>query len=462
MKHPKKYPINRITNLIPYIALGITLGIANTSFAKVSEEEAARLGKDLTYVGAEMAGNAAGTITAYTGGLETNAAKVDERGFYSDPFANESPLFTITSSNYTKYQDNLTPGQIALFKSNPTYTMPIYQAHRSAGYPNHAIEDTAYNATHTETIEDIGLADFRHSVPFPIPQNSLEVVFNNSFRYRVDKFEHTIIAAIVKANGNKVINRLHEKAILGKELEKLGASNNKSIAFYVMERVLSPAKSAGNITLVHETINSAENPRMAWIYNAGQRRVRRTPDFNYGVLFDWSEGLFTVDNRDMYNGLPDRYTWELHGKKELYIPYNSYRLQSKNLKYDDILTAGHLNQAHTRYELHRVWHVTGSLKDGERHIYHKRDMYIDEDTWQAAVIDHYDNKNALWRVAEAHAIYYFKTKNPWLAAETIYDLKTKSYLVRGLKNEEDKQIDFTSYINPNEFTPAGLRQAGVR
>ena len=38
--------------------------------AKVSEEEAARLGGELTPVGAERAGNAEGTIPAWTGGIE--------------------------------------------------------------------------------------------------------------------------------------------------------------------------------------------------------------------------------------------------------------------------------------------------------------------------------------------------------------------------------------------------------
>ncbi|MCD6293246.1 MAG: DUF1329 domain-containing protein, partial [Deltaproteobacteria bacterium] len=37
--------------------------------AKISAEEAARLGKDLTPIGGEMAGNAAGTIPAWTGGI---------------------------------------------------------------------------------------------------------------------------------------------------------------------------------------------------------------------------------------------------------------------------------------------------------------------------------------------------------------------------------------------------------
>ena len=46
---------------------------ANLAMAKVSPEEAAKLGgKELTPIGAERAGNAAGTIPEWTGGIKDN------------------------------------------------------------------------------------------------------------------------------------------------------------------------------------------------------------------------------------------------------------------------------------------------------------------------------------------------------------------------------------------------------
>jgi hypothetical protein len=164
----------------------------------------------------------------------------------------------------------------------------------------------------------------------------------------------------------------------------------------------------------------------------------------------------------MYNGAPDRYDWKLVGKKELYIPYNSYRLDSPNLKYSDILKAGHINQDLTRYELHRVWHVEATLKSGERHIYAKRDFYIDEDTWQAAIIDQYDGRGNLWRVSEAHAQYYYDNQVPWYTLETSYDLQSGRYLALGMKNEEKRAYEFGFTATESEFTPAALRQSGVR
>ena len=49
----------------------------------------------------------------------------------------------------------------------------------------------------------------------------------------------------------------------------------------------------------------------------------------------------TTDWYDGWNGAPDLYDWTLVGKREMFIPYNSYRLTSKRLKYADVLQPGH-------------------------------------------------------------------------------------------------------------------------
>ena len=165
----------------------------------------------------------------------------------------------------------------------------------------------------------------------------------------------------------------------------------------------------------------------------------------------------------MYNGAPDRYTWKLVGKKEVYIPYNSYKLNSGDVKYDEIVKAGHINQDLTRYELHRVWHVEATLKEGQRHIYAKRTFYIDEDTWQAVQIDHFDGRGQLWRVAEAHSMFFYDRLVPWYTLETLYDLQSGRYLVLGLDNEESQdsyQFGFTR--SEKDYTPSALRRAGRR
>jgi hypothetical protein len=444
-------------------ALALSM-LATSVMAAVSADEAAKLGTTLTPVGAEKAGNADGTIPEWTGGLPQNAGTADDKGFLSNPFANEKPQFTITAQNVEQYKDKLTPGQLAMFKRYPdTYKMPVYTTHRSATLPQNVLDDTKHNATNTKLVEGgNGLENFKTANPFPIPQNGLEVVWNQITRYRGGSVRRLVTQATPQANGSFSLVYFQDEFVFPTSLTDYDPSKPSNILFYFKQRVTAPARLAGNVLLVHETLNQVKEPRLAWLYNAGQRRVRRAPQVSYDGPGTAADGLRTSDNLDMYNGAPDRYDWKLVGKKEIYIPYNSYDLDSPKLKYADVIKAGHINQDLTRYELHRVWQVTATLKAGERHIYAKRDMYIDEDTWQAVVIDHYDGRGSLWRVAEAHSQYYYDKQVPWYTVETLYDVISGRYLALGMKNEEKKAYDFGYKAATTDFTPAALRQAGVR
>lgn len=443
--------------------LGLSL-LASSVMAAVSADEAAKLGTTLTPLGAEMAGNADGTIPAWTGGLPKNAGTVDARGFLQDPFASDKPLFVITAENVEQYKDKLTPGQLAMFKRYPqSYRMPVYPTHRSASVPDSVIEATKRNATNTVMVQNgNGLANFDTANPFPIPQNGLEVIWNHITRYRGGSAKRFVTQATPQANGSySLVYFVDEFAFRG-ALADVDKSKESNVLFYFKQRVTAPSRLAGNVLLIHETLDQVKEPRLAWLYNAGQRRVRRAPQVSYDGPGTAADGLRTTDNFDMYNGAPDRYEWKLNGKKEIYIPYNTYKLDSPDLKYADVIKAGHINQDLSRYELHRVWHVTATLKQGERHIYAKRDFFIDEDTWQASAIDHYDGRGTLWRVAEAHNQYYYNHQVPWYTVETLYDLLSGRYLALGMKNEEKQAYEFGFPAKESDYTPAALRQAGVR
>ena len=83
-------------------------------------------------------------------------------------------------------------------------------------------------------------------------------------------------------------------------------------------------RCSGTAFLVHEPLDQVAESRSAWIYNAGSRRVRRAPDLAYDGVNDGSEGMVVTDQIDGYNGAPDRYDWQLLGKREIYVPYNTY------------------------------------------------------------------------------------------------------------------------------------------
>ena len=92
------------------ISVLVLLCLAGTGRAAVTAEEAAALKSELTPLGAIRAGNEAGTIPAWTGGITT--------GSRNDLFAGEKPLYSITARNFASYADKLPEGAKALFARN--------------------------------------------------------------------------------------------------------------------------------------------------------------------------------------------------------------------------------------------------------------------------------------------------------------------------------------------------------
>ncbi|HAN26547.1 DUF1329 domain-containing protein [Haliea sp.] len=449
------------------IAVGLAslLGMSGSlALAKVSPEQAARLGSDeLTPMGAERAGNADGTIPRWEGGYQDLPAGYTEGERLVDPFSADEPLFTITAENVEQYADKLSPGQVAMFRRYPdTYQMPVYPTRRSARLPESEYDLIKEWATKTDLVAGgNGLVDFKANVPFPIPETGIEVIWNHITRYRTPLgVKRRYIQAPVQANGAFAPVLFEEEAIFA---NRFPDNPNPNRLFVFLQRILAPARLEGDVLLVHENVDQVKEPRSAWVYNAGQRRVRRAPNIAYDGPGVASDGLRTADDLDLFNGAPDRYNWELVGKRELYIPYNAYALRRGDLAYTDIIKPGHMDPQYLRYELHRVWVVEATLKDDARHIYARRTFYVDEDTWQIAVVDHYDGRGELWKMKEGHMVMHYQVAVPWLAAESLHDLISGRYVVIGLDNEErGYQYDFDYVGDFEDFTPAALRRAGRR
>ncbi len=436
---------------------------SSSVLAKITADEAARLGNDLTPIGAEKAANKDGSIPAWTGGITTPLASYKAGMHHPDPYAEDKVLFTIDKSNVDKYKEYLSPGQIELFKTYPdTFKMNIYQTRRSASYPQFVYDATKKYATTAELVEGgNGIKNTAVGVPFPIPKDGLEAIWNHLLRFRGLSIERFGGQAAPTASGSYNYVGFDEQLLVEYSdpkatPEKLQESN---ILFKFKQKVTEPARLAGTALLVHETMDQILTPRQAWTYNSGQRRVRRAPNVAYDAPGTAADSLRTTDDFDMFNGSPNRYNWTLKGKQELYIPYNSYKLHSDKLEYDDILQAGHINPEYVRYEKHRVWVVEANLKEGTRHIYKKRVFYIDEDSWQVHVADIYDNRDQMYRVAMAHGLNYYEVPTHWSTLEVYHDLNSRRYLAIGLDNQE-KMYDFSQSFNDNEFTSSALRREG--
>ncbi|ATC86405.1 DUF1329 domain-containing protein [Pseudoalteromonas arctica] len=440
-----------------------SLFASSAALAKLNADEVAQLGQNLTPMGAEKAANADGSIPAWNNGITTAPAGYEPGMHHLDPYTTDKVLFTIDKSNIEKYKANLSPGQIALFEAYPdTFKMPVYETRRSASYPQFVYDATKKFAPTAELIEGgNGIKNTAIGIPFPIPKTGLEAIWNHLLRYRGQSIERFGGQAAPTASGSynyvgfdeQLLVKYSDPSATPTELQ------DSNILFKFKQSVTEPARLAGTALLVHETMDQILTPRQAWTYNSGQRRVRRAPNVAYDAPGTAADSLRTTDDFDMFNGSPNRYNWTLKGKQELYIPYNSYKLHSDKLEYDDILMPGHINPEHTRYEKHRVWVVEANLKDDTRHIYKKRVFYIDEDSWQVQVTDIYDNRDQLYRVAMAYGLNYYEVPTQWSTLEVYHDLNSRRYLAIGLDNQE-KMYDFSQSFNDNEFTSSALRRAG--
>ncbi|MEH6672600.1 DUF1329 domain-containing protein, partial [Halopseudomonas sp.] len=155
---------------------GLALSFLATSVLaqSLTQAEIDKLGNQLTPIGAERSGNAAGTIPEWTGGLDQNAGRMVGDNFQSNPYADEQPEFVITAQNYAQYRENLTPGQIAMFERYPeTFRMPVYQTHRSIGYPQSVYDQVKRTAGQAKLVNGgDGIDNFSHGTfAFPIPKS---------------------------------------------------------------------------------------------------------------------------------------------------------------------------------------------------------------------------------------------------------------------------------------------------
>lgn len=246
------------------------LGFTGSSvYAKVSESDAERLGKELTPVGAERQGNASGSIPEWTGGLTTPPSGWQRGQVEINPFPQDEPLFVITAGNADLYRDKLTDGHIRMLEQyGPEFVMPVYQTRRTAAFPEDVYEKSRENAVSAELLSNgNGVRNTIMTSPFPIPENGLEVIWNHILRYRGEELTFRSSSATPQVNGsyNQVVNQYDYFFAYSRRGADLADIDNK--IFYLKTETIAPSNLAGTITLVHETLDQIRSPRLAWRYD---------------------------------------------------------------------------------------------------------------------------------------------------------------------------------------------------
>lgn len=413
----------------------------------------------LTPIGAEAQGSADGTIPPWTGGLSRAdwPAGFEKGERLQDPFAQDRPLFTITAANHSRYRERLSAGHQALFARYPSYTMPVYATRRSVAYPQPIYEASQANLERARLLGPDALSGARLGVPFPQPRSGVEVMWNHRTRYRGDSVEVQTTQAVVAPRRDPQYLKQTERVYFryGNIKDPIDLSQQNILLYYLTWFGRTP-NEVDFLALIHETANSLDDSRDIWVLPPGIPRMMRIPPIGYDQPFPGAEGLMFIDMVDMYNGAFDRYVWKLVGKRELYIPYNGFRIGDGSRKYAELLKPYHFDQSPTRYELHRVWIVEATERGGRRHSFGKRTFYVDEDSWNVVLVENEDHSGQLWRFQEGHLLPLYDIQAANTAPMLVYDLKDGRYFASRL-SAEDRPPEYDLPMGDGDFLPAAVK-----
>jgi len=402
-------------------------------------------------VGAQLAGNAAGTIPDWSGGLAVSPEPPAHP--LRDPYPDDQPVFVISASDHALHAAQLAAGHRALFAKYPSYRMAVFPTRRSVAFPDAVYAATAGNRGRVKLKGADALAGARLGVPFPEPRSGVEVLWNHRLRYRGDSTEWRYQRATIVA-GERRLGRSLERILFG--YGNLRRTARADMHSYNLLHI-KPAPPYPDVTAVwHDSINPLQSPRKIWAGSAGLGgRAMRNPPVGYDEVGLFTERIRYFDMVDMFSGGFDRYVFRLLGKREVYVPYNAHRLAR-----DSIEAAGprHLSGRNARYELHRVWLVEATLRPGETHSVARRLFYVDEDSWSILLVDGYDAARRLIRFQEGHLLPLEAIQAVDYAPIVTYDLPAERYFVDRLLADSPAP-KLNAGFEPSDFLPRAAKLA---
>lgn len=449
------------SKLMRIVVLGTVVSMSS-AMAAVSPDEATKLKTTLTPFGAEKAGNAEGSIPAWEGAYTKPIPGDGPGGRRGDPFADEKPLFSITAKNMEQYGDKLNDGQKAMLKKYPeSYRLDVYTTHRTAGAPQWVYDNTYQNALSGKMVGDVP-ENVYGGIPFPIPKSGAEVIWNHLLRWRGATFSYESMQYQITAGGQAILQTKGAGFAQMPYYFEGGSWDefSKSREFWLYRRTtLAPAMRVGEALALRYNLNG-DNDR-GWTYLAGQRRVRRVPNPCCDSPNPGSAGLSTYDETMVWNGRIDRFDWKILGKQEMYVPYNGNRLLQP-AKSEDVLGQHYIKPEFMRWELHRVWAVEATVRQGQRHLAKRMRFYCDEDTWTCLLADRWDENGNLWKTQ-----YYTNAVMPNLPGTVamvfgMNDMLSGEAFISGLVNDFSTQYETLPKMEDGYFTPDALAGDGIR
>ena len=453
-----------VCRIITAAAISVLIIVAASAQAAVSVDEARQLYTKLTPMGSERAGNAEATIPPWSGGYTTPVPGYQPGMRRPDPFVGEKPVFSITRANLGMYADKLPEGAKALFAKFPDYRMDVYPTHRTAAAPQWVYENIFRNATRAHAASAgiaYGVEGAIGGIPFPIPKNGFEVVWNHLLAFWGPAREAHLSTYVISPNGTAELTTAYRE-IADFPYYYPNATPDSVGGYYFKTRHLEdgPPVKVGEGYLAWQPIDTQRYKFPAWRILPGEHRVRKGPSLSYDTPDPDASGYENLDEYYVFFGGLDRYDFKILGKQEMYVPYNNNRFYTRPIK--EVAGPTHANPDDLRYELHRVWVIEGKLAEGKHHVAPRRRLYIDEDTWFAVYSDSWDEKGRLWKFG--HGTMYLVPDLPAvvLGSQFVYDLLLGGYVYGFAFNDEPVQYKITPPHPESAFTPATFAAQAVR
>lgn len=479
--NPNASPIAKLKLNLNLLGCTLTALMWGAVAVGVTPQEADRLGKDLTLVGAEKAGSADGVIPAYQAS-ETAVPTGWEWGKTRSEYwkyKDEKPLFTIDASNVDKYAEHLTDAQITALKTVQGYKMDVYPTHRDCAItPAHA-ERTKANALEAKIGPDGWSLEhaLTAGVPFPLPKTGVEVMYNHRMRLQeLGDIYNDGTSVISPRRGTDEFTYYQWFLYIyfppmRPELKTVESTSprNGGVEFYTYYNYSKPPALAGQGFVATNYMNLEPE---SYYYFPGQRRVRRLPAYVFDTPLIGFENQYLVDEQLGLWSTLDRFEYKLVGKKELYLSYNSFHYYDYKSSLQVMFGKTYPNPEYRRYELHRVWAIDARIKSGYRHLAPHRMYYVDEDSWISSEQTDYDKDGKVWKLVETYPIPAWEIGGTCVIAPTLmWDLQNGRYVfdwgdigggkdIKWIKegDPESKQ----AWVKPDFYTPETLRTLSER
>jgi hypothetical protein len=420
--------------------------------AKAAAADPSLLTTTLTPLGGERAGNADGSIPAWTGG-QVAPPLPPTTPTATHLFEDEQPLYEVNAGNMAQYTNLLSEGTKAQIQKFGLI-LKVYPTHRTAAAPQYMYDNTAKNVVNAKLDPRGGRLGFTGAyggIPFPIIDISDPLIAGSQLIWNhltawVGYSDVTMFAPGVVVIGGKVIlvagtlsRTVYPYYDPNGSLESFGGYY--STAHYYDK---APGAVVGQETMVWHSTNVNLHPDIVWTLLNGQGRIRKAPNQAYDAPNPEANGISSVDEASTFYGNPSQYDWTYIEKKEMLVPYNCNRLLFVNV--EDFLGPHFPDPNLVRWERHRVWVVEASLVPGEHNVNAKRRLYMDDDTWYALLGEGYDGNGDLWKAYTMYLECVPSMPGTIEMCTATYQLQTGDYVFNG--NNNYMQFSGAQFLGP--------------